>query len=589
MNFATKTMGAALIVAGIGIAMCRPSTAQEKPASTQRIKLIEAGWERPDSADLLKHLKEIEKTPYDGIVVMLKGKDDDGKTVVMQSTFTDRPWKRQWFAQNIKELQAAKSPQLTDNFVRIGTNPGNVDWFDDAGWKNIVDHWRIIAWVAKQGGLKGILFDPEPYAKPHFQLNYAAQPQHNKHSFAEYQAKARQRGREVMNAVKSEYPEMTIFSFFMNSVNARSAAQADPQRALETAGYNLYPAFINGWLDAAPPTLRFVDGCESAYHYDGEMDYLRAANNMRRTVLSLVAPENRDKYRMQVQAGFAFYLDAYTNPSTSRYYKGPLNGSRTARLKANLDYAARISDGYIWTWGEKYRWFPTNTSRVNPQYWEEVLPGVTDALRATADPQYWIEQEKRKFAALEKTGTLVNLVSNGSFDNTDLAGRTADHTTPQLDWKNSTNINDWSTWQKAVKDTPPGHFQRDTGIDHTGKTGSAAARISGMTVSGTLIQSIDVKPGERYAVRAWQRFAQANGKGNITVRWQDANRNWQAEQQDVPIQPPHNTKAGAWHQLTGFVTVPDGVARLVLLLGARNQTSADDVVWYDDVQVYKLP
>ena len=136
------------VAAVVGMGLFHSS--MKKADAAPRIKLIEAGWERPDSADLLAHIKEIEQTPYSGIVVMLQGKDDKGNRVVMQNTFTAQPWKRQWFAQNIKELQAAKSPQLTDNFVRIGANPGDIDWFDDAGWKQIVDHWKIIAWVAKQ-------------------------------------------------------------------------------------------------------------------------------------------------------------------------------------------------------------------------------------------------------------------------------------------------------------------------------------------------------------------------------------------------------------------------------------------------------
>ena len=557
----------------------------QKAIAEQRIKLIEAGWERPDSADLLAHLKEIEKTPYSGIVVMIKGKDDDGKTVVMQNTFTAKPWKRQWFAQNIKELQAAKSPQLTDNFVRIGTNPGDVDWFDDAGWKQIVDHWKTIAWVAKQGGLKGILFDPEPYRKPWFQMNYASQPQRDQHTFEEYQVKARQRGREVMNAVKSEYPGMTFFSFFMNSVNVGSAAKSDPQRALRTAGYNLYPAFINGWLDVAPPTVTFIDGNEPAYHYNGELDYLRAANAMRNTVLSLVAPENRPKYKAQVQAGFAFYLDAYVNPETSRYYIPPTDGSRVKTFRNNLEFAAKISDQYIWTWGEKYRWFPTTTARVNPQYWEEMLPGITDVLRNATDPHYWMEEAQAKFDSLSKSGQLENLITNSEFARDASA---AGNAKGAADWKSAGAPPGWSTWQKAIDGKEPGIFQWDAEIDHTGKPGSGSAMMSNMQISGTYIQSIPVKPGELYALRAWQRFSHDGGEGNVTARWQDSNGHWIPVSNDTTLFQDQKSKAGAWRQVSGFIKVPADAAKLILLLGASIQSSPQESVWYDDVALYKI-
>ena len=122
-------------------------------------------------------------------------------------------------------LKGCKFQRLTDNFIMLNANPGDVDWFDDAGWRNIVEHWRIAAWVARQSGFKGILFDPEPYAPPHAQFSYSAQPERDKHTFDEYCAKARQRGREVMEAVAEEYPDITIFCFFMNSVDATATGQ----------------------------------------------------------------------------------------------------------------------------------------------------------------------------------------------------------------------------------------------------------------------------------------------------------------------------------------------------------------------------
>ena len=170
-----------------------------------------------------------------------------------------------------------KFTRFTDNFITIGANPGNIDWFDDEGWQRIVEHWRIAAWLAKQSGLKGLLFDPEPYTPPHSQFNYAAQPGRKQHGFNEYAAKARQRGRQVMRAVAEEYPEITIFCYFMNSVSATAAGRADPRPALAAQGYGLYPAMIDGWLDAAPPTVVLVDGCESAYLYNSRQQFLESA------------------------------------------------------------------------------------------------------------------------------------------------------------------------------------------------------------------------------------------------------------------------------------------------------------------------
>jgi hypothetical protein len=41
--------------------------------------------------------------------------------------------------------------------------------------------------------------------------------------------------------------------------------------------------------------------------------------------------------------------------------------------------------------------------------------------------------------------------------------------------------------------------------------------------------------------------------------------------------------------LLGAVHVPEGVDGMVVLLGASGQTAASDVIWYGNVEVYKLP
>jgi hypothetical protein len=43
-----------------------------------------------------------------------------------------------------------------------------------------------------------------------------------------------------------------------------------------------------------------------------------------------------------------------------------------------------------------------------------------------------------------------------------------------------------------------------------------------------------------------------------------------------------------WGELFGVVEVPEGVGKLVILLGAAGHTSPDDVAWYDDVRLHKL-
>ncbi len=87
------------------------------------------------------------------------------------------------------QLRACKFTRFTDNFLTIGANPGNVDWFDDEGWQQIVEHWRIAAWAAKQSGLQGVALRPR--ALHAAALRSSATPPsraRKQHTFNEYAA-----------------------------------------------------------------------------------------------------------------------------------------------------------------------------------------------------------------------------------------------------------------------------------------------------------------------------------------------------------------------------------------------------------------
>ena len=43
-----------------------------------------------------------------------------------------------------------------------------------------------------------------------------------------------------------------------------------------------------------------------------------------------------------------------------------------------------------------------------------------------------------------------------------------------------------------------------------------------------------------------------------------------------------------WQELFGVVEVPEGAGRLLILLWVEDQNTAEDVVWFDDVELYRL-
>jgi len=532
-------------------------------------KLIATGWDKPDQVALKEHIRVMETQPFDGVMITVTGKRDDGRPCALRSAHSSEPWSRSWFTAAIEDLQSIRFERFTDNFITIGANPGNVDWFDDEGWAAITEHWAIAAWVAREAGFRGFHVDPEAYTKPFLQFSYAAQAQAGQHRFDEYVEKARERGRQVMAAVAREYPDAVVFSYFLNSICRGATGHEDPRRLLEGMGYGLLPAFVDGWLEAAPPTMTFVDGCESAYLYNREMQFLESAVDIKGACQELVSPANRARYRSQVQVSFGIYLDAYWNDETSRWRVQTDGTPPVRKLYENVRGALRACDEYVWVYGEKFRWWPTGNRGVRPQSWPEALPECDDALRLARDPAAFATALRERLVA---SGELVNLARNGDFASESIPA-TGD--IPAADWKSGGAPAGWTTWQ-TEQDKGVFSWDREAG----------AAKVVGVVHSGCLIQRHRVTPGDTYLVQT--RVRRTGGStASIRVRWQTPAGTWTRETEDV-LAPAGTPDAEGWSRITAVATVPPEVGSLVVLLGAASQRQAEDAIWYDDVEICRL-
>lgn len=142
----------------------------------------------------------------------------------------------------------------------------------------------------KQGGGKGLAIDFESYGADQFRSDPAKGS-----TFAEAAKLARHRGVQFVQAIALEFPDAVLPALWLNSINFKAGRSTQPESILASSGYGLLPAFIDGMLDAVPPGMILVDGCEN-----------------------------------------------------NRYYFPPLNGSRLARLQRNLGYARDAADEYVW-------------------------------------------------------------------------------------------------------------------------------------------------------------------------------------------------------------------------------------------------
>ncbi|MEN6548624.1 MAG: hypothetical protein ABFE07_21465 [Armatimonadia bacterium] len=180
---------------------------------------------------------------------------------------------------------------------------------------------------------------------------------------------------------------------------------------------------------------------------------------------------------------------------------------------------------------------------------------------------------RRKLAEMVAAGTATNLTRNGDFASDKAVGPTPD---VMLDWKTGGAPAGWNTW---LEDPTKGTFTWDR------ETGGGSARASGVA-GGCFIQTImPVEPGQVYAVQARYKL-QGQGSASIRIRWQTPEGKWIHDQLDKLVYG--SGKASDWQELTGVAEVPEGVGRLIILLGVGGQASDQDVAWFDDVKAYRL-
>ncbi|MDO5555072.1 MAG: hypothetical protein Q4G68_15060 [Planctomycetia bacterium] len=534
--------------------LCMPGLGQESQSSPViKKKMIELGWDSPSTQFLRDNWQEMEqKSPFDGVIFRLA---PDGKPSSLE-LMSAAKWNKEDYASCIDDLKACHFQQFTDNFVNIFFTPGNVDWQDDAGWSAVAEKAGICAWVAQESGCRGISLDFESYGEAMFQYK----PEKGL-SWQETCALAERRGREFVDAIACQKPDAVLLCLWMNSINLSAGMLPDPNVQLRGEHYGLLPAFINGMLAAAPKEMTFVDGCEYGYYYNSQSEYQKAALDMlliTGPATNLVKPELRDKYRTQVQAGFGFYLDMFTNPEGNVFYRGPKEGgTRLDRLRDNLTYAWNSADQYVWVYGEKHRWWNVAAGGPDSRHWDEALPGLLDTLRTIKNPDIAGARFREKVTS---DPNAVNLVKNGDFS----LGTTGEAPS------------DWWTWQ--IENKPAGTLLWDA---------ESHLAVAKNVYNGCFGQNVPVKPGEVHYVRCKIKSNEMSS-ASMSVRWKSPSGTWTQQAYDVRcyVAPDaHAPDADGYYTVEKVVMVPEETGFLVILLSGRAQ-APNDWAFFKDVAVY---
>jgi hypothetical protein len=260
---------------------------------------------------------------------------------------------------------------LLENFAYvIGNSPP--DFFDD--WSVPVQNFANLAHALKDAGIKGIFFDNEQYFSP-----WAAYPlgvSYPLTSLADYQTQARLRGRQVMEAMVAQYPDIVVLTLHGPYISEPAAPW---QLGFPSVvNYNaLMGPFFAGFQEGKGSQATNVDG--------GELYWLRSASEFQ-------ASYDWRRYDMASSAVNCAFLPAALRTSwpdsvsiSFGVYDQP-SGGRTvspSSLTSTLANALQQSDRYVWFYAESMTFLQPPSAGGASQMW---VDAVAAALPAASIP-----------------------------------------------------------------------------------------------------------------------------------------------------------------------------------------------------------
>ncbi|MFO0892736.1 MAG: hypothetical protein U0790_26795 [Isosphaeraceae bacterium] len=345
--------------------------ADQAPSARTR-KLIEFGWDEPDTAFLKAHQGELERTPFDGCVfhaiTSTRGKADEN--------FTWLCWGKRRFGEGdlaaaFADLRSIRWTRFRDNFLRFNVTPGDLDWFEDH--EAVMANARLAARLAREGHCRGILLDTEQYEKGLF--NYRKQRRAATTSWEAYAAQVRVRGEEFMAALQEGFPGLRLMTTFGPSLAWK---QGDGGKVpLAERDYGLIVPFFDGMIAASRGETRIVDGYELSYGYRDPAQFDRGRQIMTVDAAGLMIDPRA--YARLVRPGFGLWMDYDWRKRGWKADDPEANYFSPARFRTALRAALERADEFVWVYTETPRWWtPAGKPAQLPEAYAEA---VRDARR----------------------------------------------------------------------------------------------------------------------------------------------------------------------------------------------------------------
>lgn len=323
-------------------------------------KLIEYGWDCPTTIYTREHIAEMEKVPFDGVILAASPAPGSANmTDFGCRAFGKEKLDPKQLESAVADIRATKFTRFTDNFIRLITLPGDIDWFDPE-WPVVARNAGIIARAAKQSGCKGLMFDPECYNTAIYTYNnFPVAWRKGGHTFAEYQQRVRECGRQFMTAINKEFPDITILCLY-GPASVPVLWKGNPEEEI----FGLVRPFYQGMLESASSRTIIVEGWEPSYGNRTRDQYVAARKNILTDGAPYYTPAA--KYAEHVRCGFGIWTDFDWRNQGWSYTDLTKNYHTPEGFRASLNYALELSDEYVWVYSEELRWW--NPARAPQAY-----------------------------------------------------------------------------------------------------------------------------------------------------------------------------------------------------------------------------
>ena len=317
---------------------------------------------RTQPAYVRDHLAHIETLPFDGTVF---------STPCGATLMSGQARSYAAISADFAPLNGITFSRLKHNFALVNVNRP-ADFFED--WSVTVENFRALARVLKEKGIEGIFFDNEEYRRKLF--NYPDDCSDPSRSLQEYRDQARLRGRQIMQAMAGEYPEIVFVALHgpYSSFDGTPSQVRGKQTKYQLE--ELRGPFSAGLIEGMASRSRFVDGGE-VYNYRTADDF-EVSYNFRKYLLAtaqtdcpFISPYLRPVWPLKVSIAYGVYNHPFGGRDMS-----------PSIMRTTLENALRRCDDYVWLYFESENW---NAPGELSQGWTDAIVG---ARAAANNPPY---------------------------------------------------------------------------------------------------------------------------------------------------------------------------------------------------------